>query len=142
VTQYLSPRRSDLWRSGATSVCRPDAPASPVIFSGDNHNNWVFDLKRNFKNEREPIVGTEFVSTSITSNSDGADVRADLEHCLRTNPDIRYLNSRRGYVRIRVEPHRLQADFRVVPYVSKPGAPIRTDASFVVESGRPGAVRA
>lgn len=117
-------------------------PANPVVLSGDNHNHWVFDLKRDFRDERSPIVGTELAGTSITSNGDGADIRPDLAHCLRTNPHIRYHNSRRGYVRVRVGPERLHADFRVVPYVTRPGAPIQTAASFVVESGRPGAVRA
>jgi len=116
-------------------------PANPVVLSGDNHNNWVFDLKRSFGNERDPAVATEFVSTSITSNSDGADMREDLAHCLGINPHARYLNSRRGYVRLRVTRERLQADFRVLPYVTRPDAPIRTDATFIVESGRPGAIR-
>jgi alkaline phosphatase D len=37
-----------------------------------------------------------------------------------------------------VTPERWQADYRVVPYVSRPGAPVSTRASFVVEAGRPG----
>ena len=31
-----------------------------------------------------------------------------------------------------------QADYRVVPYVKRPGAPISTRKSFVVEAGHPG----
>jgi len=34
-----------------------------------------------------------------------------------------------------------QSDFRIVPYVSRQGAPIETKASFIVESGKPGASR-
>jgi len=34
------------------------------------------------------------------------------------------------------------ADFRKVDYVSRPGAPVRTLASFVIEDGQPGAVPA
>ncbi|HEX5740784.1 MAG TPA: alkaline phosphatase, partial [Pilimelia sp.] len=44
----------------------------------------------------------------------------------------------RGYVRARLTPAALAVDFRVVPYVSRAGAPARTRASFVVEDGRPG----
>ncbi|MEV0695356.1 hypothetical protein [Streptomyces sp. NPDC050388] len=29
-------------------------------------------------------------------------------------------------------------DFRVVPYVTRPGAPVSTRATYVVENGRPG----
>lgn len=35
-------------------------------------------------------------------------------------------------------PERWQADYRVVPFASQPGAPVLTRASFVVEAGRPG----
>jgi alkaline phosphatase D len=33
---------------------------------------------------------------------------------------------------------RLEADFKVVPYVSTPGAPVSTRAGFTVEAGSPG----
>jgi alkaline phosphatase D len=36
-------------------------------------------------------------------------------------------------------PSILMSDFRTVPYVSQPDAPVETKASFVVENGRPGA---
>jgi alkaline phosphatase D len=40
-----------------------------------------------------------------------------------------------------VTPDRWRADFRALDYVSKPGAPLGTRATFVVQDGRPGAVR-
>ena len=58
------------------------------------------------------------------------------------NECVRFANNQRGYVRFDLKPKELRADFRVVEYVSKPDAPIRTRASFVVEDGRPGAKRA
>ena len=42
------------------------------------------------------------------------------------------MNNRRGYVRTRITPDELRADFRVLPYVSRRGAPVRTGESFVV----------
>ena len=36
-------------------------------------------------------------------------------------------------------PERLTASYRVVPWVTQPGAPLHTRATFVVENGRPGA---
>jgi alkaline phosphatase D len=54
----------------------------------------------------------------------------------------RRLTNKRGYVRCSLTAQRLQADFRALGYVSKPGAPLGTRATFVVQDGRPGAVRA
>ena len=57
------------------------------------------------------------------------------------NECVRFCNDQRGYVRLELTPKTLRADFRVVEYVTRPGSPIKTRASFVVEDGRPGAQR-
>ena len=44
----------------------------------------------------------------------------------------------RGYVRCRLTPAELRADFRYVSGVDTPDATVRTGASFVVEDRRPG----
>ena len=36
----------------------------------------------------------------------------------------------------------MKADFRVVPYVQKPGAPAETRAGFVIEDRKPGLQKA
>jgi alkaline phosphatase D len=51
---------------------------------------------------------------------------------LPENPHIRYFNARRGYIGARITPDELRADFRVLPYVTRQGAPVHTAASFVV----------
>jgi alkaline phosphatase D len=51
---------------------------------------------------------------------------------------MRFFNAQRGYVRVNVDRERWRGDFRVMPYVTRPGAPIATRASFVVEDRRPG----
>jgi alkaline phosphatase D len=56
---------------------------------------------------------------------------------LPENPHIRYFNGRRGYVRACITAEDMRADFRVLPYVSHPGAPVRTAASFVVPDRDP-----
>jgi alkaline phosphatase D len=99
----------------------------------------VCDLKRDFSNPSSAIVGTELAGTSITSGGDGDDSsRSDV---LALNPHIKFFNNRRGYVRCTLTPSTLTSDLRTLPYVSRPDAPIETRASFVVEDGRPGAVR-
>ena len=58
------------------------------------------------------------------------------------NPFVKYFNGQRSYVRCRLTSALWQSDYRVLPYVSQPDAPIATHASFVVENGRAGAERA
>jgi alkaline phosphatase D len=54
---------------------------------------------------------------------------------------MKLFDGRRGYVRFSVTPERLQADYRVVPLVTRPDGSVETSASFVVENGRPQLVR-
>ncbi|MEZ5318048.1 MAG: alkaline phosphatase D family protein [Vicinamibacterales bacterium] len=116
-------------------------PANPVVLTGDIHSNWVNDLKVDFKDPASPAVATEFVGTSITSGGDGSDNARRAATLMAENPFVRWHNGQRGYVRCDVGRASLDAYYRVVPFVSKPGAPLTTPASFVVEDGRPGAVR-
>ena len=57
------------------------------------------------------------------------------------NPFVKFYNNQRGYVTCDVTPKQLEATYQIVPYVTKPDAPRSTRAKFVVESGRPGAIR-
>ena len=113
--------------------------SNPVSLAGDVHNNWVNDLRLNVDDPKSPLVATEFVGTSITSAGDGSDTSPQMEAMKSENGCVRFCNNQRGYVRFEVERESLRADFRVVEFVSKPGSPIKTRASFVVEDGRPGA---
>jgi alkaline phosphatase D len=117
-------------------------PSNPVTLAGDVHNNWVNDIRLNVDDPKTPIVATEFVGTSITSAGDGSEMSPLMKAMVSENECVRFANNHRGYVRFDLKPKELRADFRVVEYVSKPGAPIKTRASFVVEGGRPGAQEA
>ncbi|MFI6263852.1 alkaline phosphatase D family protein [Micromonospora sp. NPDC051006] len=109
-----------------------------VVVTGDAHCSMVADLKQNFDDQNSRTVGTEFLGTSISSGADGADMDARGREWLASNPHMRYYNQRRGYVRCTVGRDEWRSDYRVVPYVTTPGASVSTDASFVVENGRPG----
>lgn len=113
--------------------------SNPVILSGDVHTNWVYDLRTDFDDPSLPVVGTEFVGTSISSGGDGGDYPDRRAQMMSYQPHIKYFNGERGYVRCDVTPDRWTADFRTVEFVSRPGAPVRTRATFVAEAGRPGA---
>ena len=114
-------------------------PSNPVVLAGDVHNNWVNDLRQNVDDPTTPIVATEFVGTSISSTGDGSDMSPLMEAMVAENACVRFANNHRGYVRFDLRAKELRAEFRTVEYVSKPGAPVRTRASFVVEDGVAGA---
>jgi len=107
-----------------------------VILTGDVHASWVGQLHQEADNVQSPCVAAEFVGTSISSGGDGADMTERVEKMLPVNPQIRYFNGRRGYVRCEVTPQLWRTDYRLVDYVTKPGAPVATKASFTVEPGR------
>ena len=100
------------------------------------HRHWAADLLADFDDPASAILGAELVCTSITSGGDGAD--DNQPNVLAENPHIKYCNSRRGYLRCDVGRDVWHSDFLTMPFVSQPGAPIAVDASWVVESGRPG----
>jgi alkaline phosphatase D len=112
-----------------------------VVVTGDAHCSMVADLKQNFDDEASATVGSEFLGTSITSGGDGADLDRRGREWLASNPHMKFYNQRRGYVRCRLDEQQWRSDYRVVPYVTEPGAPVHTEASFVIETGRPGVQR-
>jgi alkaline phosphatase D len=109
-----------------------------VVITGDRHQNYAWDLKRDYEDPGSATVGSEFVGTSVTSGGDGTDMTAEGTKFLAANPHMKFFNGQRGYVPVRVEPDRWTSDFRVLPYVTRPGAPVSTRASVVVEDGVPG----
>ncbi|MEU3270434.1 alkaline phosphatase D family protein [Saccharomonospora sp. NPDC006951] len=109
-----------------------------VVITGDRHQNYAADLVADYTDPGSATVGSEFVGTSISSGGDGADMNSDGEKFLAANPRLRFFNAQRGYVRVNLTPQRWRSDFRVVPYVTREGAPVSTRASFVVEDGVPG----
>ena len=112
-----------------------------VVLTGDVHNSWAGDLKPDFNDDRSPVVGSEFVGTSISTDGDGAESRADWETLQRNNPHMKFFNNRRGYTVHAASRERMTAEFRVVPFVTRRDAPLETRASFLVEAGRPGVQR-
>ena len=112
---------------------------NPVVLTGDFHSNWVADLKANFDDPNSATVGTEFVGTSISSGGDGSDTTLIGRTALAENGHLLLPQQPARLLRCTLTRDRWTADFRVVPYVLREGAPISTRASFVVEAGRPGA---
>lgn len=115
-----------------------DSPVrNAVVLTGDVHSHWAAEVHERFDDPLSPVVATELVTTSISSGGDGSESRDDIAEVLAENLHIRYFNNRRGYVRTRITTDELRADFRVVPFVSQPGADVQTRASFVVPDRAP-----
>jgi len=112
---------------------------NPIVITGDIHSNWVNDLQIDAADEKSPVVATEFVGTSISSGGDGSESQKTTPQMLSENPFVKFYNSERGYVSCEITPRTWTAHYRTVPFVTKPGAPLNTRQTFVVEAGHPGA---
>jgi alkaline phosphatase D len=111
---------------------------SPVVLTGDVHRHYAADLKADFEDLSSPTIGVELVTTSITSGGNGSDRTAATDVQLGENPHVKFANTQRGYLRARISRQELRADFRVLPYVDRPGAPVSTRQSFVVDASSTG----
>ncbi|GAA4700797.1 alkaline phosphatase D family protein [Phytohabitans rumicis] len=109
-----------------------------VVLTGDVHAHWASDLKLDYADPTSRTVGTELVCSSVSSTGNGADSDPATHPFLSINPHLRFYNNQRGYVLTKIAADRLDADFKVVPYVTTPGAPVYTRASFAVEDRVPG----
>jgi alkaline phosphatase D len=108
-----------------------------MVLTGDVHSHWAAEVHARHDDPTSPVVASELVTTSISSGGDGSDTRDEIAAVLPENPHIRYFSGRRGYIRARVTPYEVRADFRILPYVTRPGAEAQTGASFVVADMAP-----
>ncbi|MCI0393852.1 MAG: alkaline phosphatase D family protein, partial [Chloroflexi bacterium] len=84
--------------------------ANPVVLGGDVHSFNVNQLKLDFDDPASPVVASEFVCTSITSQ---AWAQERLNQYLPDNPHMLHSDSRfRGYARAEVGAKRMQVDLR------------------------------
>ena len=113
---------------------------NPVVLSGDIHSFWANDLKLDFDDPRSPTVASELVGTSITSYPPPYEKFAAY---LADNPHVRFFDSRqRGYLVCDATRAQLTARFQVISDPMDRGATLATLASFAIEDGRPGPLRA
>jgi len=113
---------------------------NPVVLTGDVHRHWANDLRVNYFDHAAPIVGTEFVTTSVTSTGQpsGSDPAPGY---VQYNPHLNYVGNQRGYVRATMTGTELTAEYVKVSSVIEPDAAKVTatvSRRFIVEDGRPG----
>ncbi len=111
------------------------AGRNAVILTGDVHANWACQLHREAMETNSKCLAAEFVSTSISSGGDGVVSNPRTDDVLRVNPQIKYFNGKRGYLRCEVTAKAWRTDYRTVEFVTRPGAPVSTAQSLVVEPG-------
>ncbi|MGW2615257.1 alkaline phosphatase D family protein [Streptomyces sp. NPDC001500] len=109
-----------------------------MVLTGDVHVGYAFDVKDDFDDPASPTLGTEIVATSITSGRDGAQRPSNWNTYLTANPHLKFYDGRRGYATVTLGREAARADFKTIPYVTAPGAPLSTAASFVTEVGDQG----
>ncbi|GEL19197.1 alkaline phosphatase D [Pseudonocardia asaccharolytica DSM 44247 = NBRC 16224] len=124
-------------RERLVAALRDSRARNSVILTGDMHRHCAAEVKERFDDPASATIAAELVSTSITSEGDGSETEPTTAAILADNPHIRFHHNRRGYLRAAIQDREIRADFRVVPYVSRPGAPVETRASFVIENGQP-----
>jgi alkaline phosphatase D len=97
-------------------------------------------LRVDFDDLNSPVVATELVGTSISSQSPPYQLIADV---LPDNPHVRFFESRkRGYVTVEVDSKQMTTQLRVISDVADPNASVSTLKTFAVENGKPGVVTA
>ncbi|MGY0236339.1 alkaline phosphatase D family protein [Longispora urticae] len=109
---------------------------SAVVLTGDVHRSWASNLMADYASQNR-IVGTELVTTSVTSSGDGNAADTGLSSL---NPHVKFFKNLRGYCRVHVDSTRMLADFRVVDKVTVRDYPVRTIQSYAIEAGNPGLV--
>ncbi len=120
------------------SSLRAAQAANPIVLTGDVHMGMAFNIPDDWRDPKSRCIGVELVTTSISSGGDGSARLNNADTVHANNPHLKFIGSLRGYTRHVVTAKRWQADFRTVNQVSKPGAPVATHKSFVVEACRPG----
>ncbi|MGQ0700374.1 MAG: alkaline phosphatase D family protein [Panacagrimonas sp.] len=113
-------------------------PSNPVVIGGDIHSFWATDLLAPGDRSGVPVA-TEFVGSSISSPA--GFTQEQLSALLPENPHVKLAEARhRGYVLCDVDRAQWRTNFRFLTDVRDPASAVETLASFVVESGRAGAI--
>jgi alkaline phosphatase D len=114
--------------------------ANPVILTGDWHTSWVNDVKADPADPGSQTLATELLATSISSDTGFTSSRS--QPAVTENPVVKYYNDRNGYTRCAVTREQWRADFVDVLDTDVPASPTSVSASWVIESGTPGALPA
>ncbi|GAB3665243.1 alkaline phosphatase D family protein [Nocardioides korecus] len=105
---------------------------NPIVLTGDVHAHWASDIRSDFTDRTAPVVGSEFITSSVTSGGDGYDEPTGRHPWFANNPHLKFWTNLRGYVNTTITPASFTAEYRCLPQVSVPDSPVHTRARFVV----------
>ena len=113
-----------------------------VVLTGDFHSAAVAELRADPFDATLPVVGTEFMASSISSSffDDDATVEGLVTGALAANPQLKWFDARRGYTVCEVTPERWVATYRAVEDQFDEASPVTTVSSWEVVAGNPGVV--
>jgi alkaline phosphatase D len=113
-----------------------------VVLTGDEHQHFAGEVRPTGARPDTQPSAIEFVTTSISSGSDGPGERREHAEILRRNPALKYVRDERGWTLMTVTPDGWQADMRVVDTIRRAGGKASTAASWRVSAGTPRLERA
>ncbi|MEU0267102.1 alkaline phosphatase D family protein [Nocardioides sp. NPDC006303] len=113
-----------------------------MVLTGDVHVHYGLNIHDDFDDPSSRIMGTEIVTSSITSGGNGAEHPANWAAYLERNPHMKFYNGLRGYTTVSLNADGAEVTYKNVAQVSTPGAPLNVGGRFFTEAGRPGLVEA
>jgi alkaline phosphatase D len=133
---YAGDRRTVLDAVGA-------AADNLIVLTGDFHSAAVADLRADPFDPTLPVVGAEFMASSISSSffDDDPTVESLVTGALAANPQLKWFDSQRGYTVCEVTPERWVATFRAVADQFDEASPVAEISSWEVAAGTPGVRR-
>lgn len=110
-----------------------------VALGGDVHYNEAGNLRLKPNDAKSPVLGSEFVTTSISSRGMANNRLQTLQE---SNPDMVYARSdERGYALLEIAPGLARCQFRATAQAQREDAALRVQATYSVERGRAGVQR-
>lgn len=126
-----------------TASAQP-APRNSIVLGGDIHQNYVCTVHADpaaQPDRHNPVVASEFCSTSITSRS--GTTQAKVDAIAAHNPQVLFARcEERGYGLAEITPERWSSELRAVANPLRADSRIYTLARYVVEDRRPGPLAA
>ena len=121
------------------AIAEPKRPGV-LCLGGDVHRHVAANLRLRPNDADSPVVASEFVCSSLTSNGASESVMAQIR---ASNPDLVHGRSdERGYALLDITPERTSCEFLGTRFPVEADARMASQARFVVEQGRPGVQRA
>jgi alkaline phosphatase D len=111
-----------------------------IVLTGDFHSAAVAELRADPFDPSLPVVGTEFMASSISSSffDDDQTVETLVTGALAGNPQLKWFDARRGYTVCEVTPERWVATYRAVEDQYDAASPVSDASSWEVLAGTPG----